>query len=206
MLFRSAALQENQPRRRKKGVPIEITEHDKKIKDLGRQYAIVICPWVDLSHFGHKGRPVADPSSPDRFKTKLSQHEACIAELYDFVPESLHALMEKHSHFGDLVSPWIISLFEAENSFEFRTHVGAMRSTAAHGIREQAPVIFSMNGSWFANGVDRSTIPELQKLVTINGEYAAFPKVLYPSDAMKKADVFRTDIIAKVSSKFALKT
>ena len=100
---RTKALDDRQPRRRK-GIPKEITEHDKIIKDLGRQYAVMICPWIDPTHFGHKGRPAADPTSPDRFKTKLSQYEASIAELYDFVPHRLHALMENHSHFGDLVS------------------------------------------------------------------------------------------------------
>ena len=100
----NVTLSENQPRRRLKGIPKEISLHDKTIKDLGRQYAIMVSPWIDNACFGHSGRPQVDPLSADCYKTKLSQHEASIAELYDFVPSNLHGIMEKHSHFADLVS------------------------------------------------------------------------------------------------------
>ena len=137
-LRRTKALGDKQPRRRK-GIPKEITAHDKTIKDLGRQYAVMICPWIDPAFFGHKGRPIADPSSPDRFITKLSQHEASIAELYDFVPQRLHALMENHSHFGDLVSGFIILPFIVQNfsSFDLTPEPCDQRQLTAFGSKLQ---------------------------------------------------------------------
>ena len=58
---------------------------------------------MDNASFGHKGRPNVNPLDPNRFKDKLGQHRANIAELYDFVPEHLHYLMEGYSYFADLV-------------------------------------------------------------------------------------------------------
>ena len=97
-------LVENQPKCWLKAVPKGISLHDKVIKDLGRQYAIMVSPWVDNAGFGHDGHPDVDLLSPDCFKDKLTQHQANIAELYDFILKELHGLMEKHSCFADLVS------------------------------------------------------------------------------------------------------
>ena len=91
----NVTLAENQPRRRLKTVPKEVSLHDKTIKDLGRQYAIMISPWVDNASFGHKNRPDVDPTDPDCFKDKMCQYEASIAELFDFVPKNLQENVEE---------------------------------------------------------------------------------------------------------------
>ena len=196
------SLAENQPRRRLKTVPKEVSSHDKAIKDLGRAYAIMYSPWVANASFGHKGRPNVNPLDPGRFKDKLSQHQANIAELYDFIPKHLHGLMEKHSHFADLVRTYsyIKSYSKTHNlnCLKFRSHVNAMRSTATHSIREKAGQIFSMKGDWLSGDVDRSQIQELKDLITIDGEYNQFPPILFPNSSMKMPDIFRNENLAKV--------
>ena len=56
-----------------------------------------------------------------------------------------------------------------------------------------------MSSSLFSK-VDRGSIDELQKLVTVKGEYTAFSRILFPDDRMKKPDLFRSDVLAKVKS------
>ena len=94
----NVVLSENQPKRKLKNVPPQVSKHDREIMKLGRQYSIMINPWVDLSLFRQQGRPNVDPLSADRYKNTVSQRDASIAELYDFVPKKLHKLMENHSH------------------------------------------------------------------------------------------------------------
>ena len=104
----NVTLVENQPKRKLKNIPIEVSKFDKEIMILGRQYSIMTCPWVDISVFQQSGRPNIDPLSPDRYKTTVSRRDGNIAEMYDLVLKKLHKLMENHSHFGDLVSAAIL--------------------------------------------------------------------------------------------------
>ena len=83
---------------------------------------------------------------------------------------------------------------------QFRSHVNTMRSTAAHVIRANGGKILPLNGNWVSGDVDRSQIKELQDLITINGVYKQFPPILFPDASMKQPDIFRSEIVAKVSS------
>ena len=74
-----------------------------------------------------------------------------------------------------------------------------MRSTATHSIREKGPAIFNLTDKIFSSK-DRASIKELQDLVTRNGKYVQFPRVLYPNDNMRKHELFRTEVLARVRS------
>ena len=91
--------------------PSNISDSNAEIAKYGRKYSLMVCPWIDAGVFvGLEGRPDIDPLSEERYTNKESDLAGIIAELYDFVPERLHGLMEGHSRFGSNVSnPFILS-------------------------------------------------------------------------------------------------
>jgi hypothetical protein len=60
-------------------------------------------PWIENNLF-EKPCPDVDPYSPARYVSDLSKQQGRIAELYLFVPPTLHSIMNKHSYFSDMVS------------------------------------------------------------------------------------------------------
>ena len=84
------------------------------------------------------------------------------------------------------------------NFLYFQFCIGAMQSTAANCIWEQACENFSMNRSWFTSCVEHLMVPELQSLISVNKEYAFLPGVLYSNDSTKKTDIFQIEVLAKM--------
>ena len=76
-----------------------------------------------------------------------------------------------------------------------------MRSTATHSIREKGPAIFNLSDKVFSSK-DRANVKKLQDLVTKDGKYVQFPRILYPNDSMKKPELFRSEVLAKVQLHF----
>ena len=85
-------------------VPDAVASQDSEIAKYGRKYSLMVCPWIDPIVFhGMDGRPDCDPTSPSRYANEESALEATRAEVYDFIPTKLHAIMGQHSHFLTVV-------------------------------------------------------------------------------------------------------
>ena len=68
----------------------------------GRKYGLMISPWLNARLFTNlNGRP--DIDLRDRYANAESMVEGSIAELYDFIPVSLHEVMEGDPQFASVV-------------------------------------------------------------------------------------------------------
>ena len=77
---------------------------DAEVARMGREYSLMICPWMENTVFNNlNGRPNVDLTSDDRYTDKTAIRNGTIAELYDFVPATLHEAMESEKHFATIV-------------------------------------------------------------------------------------------------------
>lgn len=72
-----------------------------EIQALGREFGIMYNPWIDDDAF-MRARPPR-PSPKVRYSNASNIADGLINDLYDFVPEKYHPLLENHSAFRDLV-------------------------------------------------------------------------------------------------------
>ena len=84
-------------------VPEEFVKHIPKIELLGRKFWVMGEPWVDQDCFGVPCPIDITPISPQRYATDLSTKQGVIAELYAFVPEKFHKMMEEAPVFQERV-------------------------------------------------------------------------------------------------------
>ena len=77
---------------------------DAQVKDLGKQYALTIDPWIPKMIFSLP-RPTEDFDDRQRYPKKgnIPVPGPRIAELYDFVPAHLHMRMATSGNFVSLV-------------------------------------------------------------------------------------------------------
>ena len=70
----------------------------------GCKYGIMISPWLDARMFKNlDGQPDINQETEDRYATAASRARGAIAELYDFVPATLHKLMKGDPQFANVV-------------------------------------------------------------------------------------------------------
>ena len=80
-------------RRSRKSVPKKVAEHVSEITHSGRKYCTFVSPWVEVERITtntFNSRPNIDPLSPSRYETQAAQVQGAIAELMDWVPETLY--------------------------------------------------------------------------------------------------------------------
>lgn len=87
-------------------VPEEIAQHGEQFALLGRKYCVMVEPWID--NIFEKPCPDIDPFSEERFLSDASKLQGRIAELYDFVPQKFHRIMNNHSFFHDTVGFYML--------------------------------------------------------------------------------------------------
>ena len=84
------------------GISNMATEYDEEIKLLGRKFGIMEEPWIDRALF-KRPRPVMAATSSKRYGLQLAIQQGIVADLYNFVPEKLHAMMNGYNPFAKKV-------------------------------------------------------------------------------------------------------
>jgi len=76
----------------------------KEIATLAKKYGVMVQPWLDESLLSSPQPSDMSGMDLSRYQNDSTKHDGLMAELYEFLPNYLHALMP-HSQFVTLVSP-----------------------------------------------------------------------------------------------------
>jgi hypothetical protein len=69
---------------------------------LAKKFSVMEEPWIETAVF-MKARPDDPPTGEARFASDEAYDVSITADLYRFIPEKLHAMLENYSEFGSFV-------------------------------------------------------------------------------------------------------
>jgi hypothetical protein len=118
ILKRNALLETSAAKGRKKLTrdELELAVKEEAIRLLGRKYSITHCLWINPQIFPFRAHPDIDINSKECWLSPLSIEDGVKAELFLFVPEADHEMMN-HKLFGSHVSAVDILSFKTLSDF-----------------------------------------------------------------------------------------
>ncbi|CDO73890.1 hypothetical protein BN946_scf185016.g47 [Trametes cinnabarina] len=151
---------------------------DMKVHRLGKMYMAIGEPWIlpqaDMAL--NQPRPDLDFNDPRRYRTKTPEEGLpyIIAEIYHYVPEEYHTLLERYAPFKEA----------------FARGYGSMRTIAINNMKSVASTVFNVNAAWMVRkttAINRAEEPAILRYLkwdpTILGGPACdtMPPVLFPN-------------------------
>jgi hypothetical protein len=171
--------------RKAKGEDLSESE---QIKRLGKQWSLMVAPWVHQSYF-KQPCPNIDAKDPKYFDTGEDDRCRVIQELYDFVPGTFHTHLEQRSGFAmDVCARYddYIPAFFANCLIKFRSGVDSQRSTSLNRARDIVAIAlkeFKLTANILQIGYDRSQDADIIKLLKFDPEkkkYPRYPPIFFP--------------------------
>lgn len=98
----SARLKKIDPKHQKSGNKEKLSDSDRRVSHLAKQFGVMHEPFVAQSVF-LIARPSEDSAHPDRYHSELSKEQGVTAELYEMVPDDLHGDIKSSPAFRSLV-------------------------------------------------------------------------------------------------------
>lgn len=103
-------------RRSKKAlIPDEVADKKNVVMTLARMFSVMGAPWITTDSFGVP-RPIGiHPFGPERYAFGATSEQGLSAELFQFIPDNLHEVMEKTTWFKETVSTFSYTVIIVAN-------------------------------------------------------------------------------------------
>ncbi|CDO71090.1 hypothetical protein BN946_scf184844.g94 [Trametes cinnabarina] len=149
---------------------------DKKVQRFGKMYMMIGEPWIlpGPEMALNKPCPDVDHTDPRRYRVKSEEESIpyIIAEIYHYVPEPQHVLLEKYGPFKEA----------------FIRGFNSMRTNAINNMRKVASIVFNVDPVWLVRqttAVDRAQEPVLLRYLQWKSNKPPYdprsPPVLFPN-------------------------